>query len=214
MISKPGRLILFGLAISVAAIMLTGSCVKRSAPVKPEETAKAETKEEKKAEGELIKPSLAQEIQKSEDRKPETAKPVQDVGAKESKPARGPTKNPPKNRSSKNDEPTEEPRIMAAMKELAQSVGGVTLAKLCYVKDDDEYWILLYRESNGKVDLKQFIWNRHSEIPEPFLVIREFSRGRMNIEMKKNEEGKECKVIKLDEEKQKSGDVKQPGDGT
>lgn len=206
MISKPGRLILFGLAISVAAIMLTGSCVKRSAAVKPEETAKVETKEGKKAESELIKPTLAQEIQKSEDKKPETAKPAQDVGAKESKPVRGPTKNPPKNRSSKNDEPTEEPRIIAAMKELAQSVGGVTLAKLCYVKDDDEYWILLYRESNGKVDLKQFIWNRHSEIPEPFLVIREFSRGRMNIEMKKNEEGKECKVIKLEEEKQKKED--------
>lgn len=198
---SPRQLIFFGVAMVLAAAIFAGSCVKRSAQVKTDEKTKTEIKEDKKPDSELIKPSLAQEIQKSDDSKPETEKSVQEVPTKETRPARGPTKNPPKKRSSKEEELSEEPRIILAMKELAQSVGGVTLAKLCYVKDDDEYWILLYRESAGKVDLKQFIWNRHSEIPEPFLVIREFSRGRMNIEMKKNEEGKECKVIKLEEEK-------------
>ena len=208
----PGNKLPIFLAVMVFAAFLaiSASCVKRSAPVGVDPKSKTEKQEEeKKAEKELVKPALDSEKTKADEKKPETLKPQEDTTSTKSKTAQGPVKNPKtKDRKTKDSEETEESAIIPALKELAQSVGGVTLAKLCYVKEDDEWWIMLYRESAGKVDLKQFIWNRHSEKPEPFLVIREFSRGRMNIEMKKNEEGKECKVIKLEEDKQKTGEGK------
>lgn len=194
--------------VFAAFLAISASCVKRSAPVGVDPKSKTEKQEEeKKAEKELVKPALDSEKTKADEKKPEKVKSQEDPPTAKSKAAQGPVKNPKaKDRKTKDTDETEESRILPVMKELAQTVGGVTLAKLCYVKEDDEWWIMLYRESAGKVDLKQFIWNRHSEKPEPFLVIREFSKGRMNIEMKKNEEGKECKVIKLEEEKEKKGD--------
>lgn len=204
MIKLYQHVIFIGVIIVASFVMFTGSCAKRGATVKKDETVKTEKAAEKASNKELIKPSVDDQKLKAGEPEIQTGKELEEAASKKSKPASGANSSrKSQDQKQKNTDDTEDARITGVMRELAKSVGGVTLAKLCYVKDDDEWWIMLYRESSGKVDLKQFIWNRHSEKAEPFLVIREFSRGRMSQEMKKNEEGKECKVIKLEEEKQK-----------
>lgn len=185
-------------SLCVCSLAFAGSCIKPGTSVKKDEPVKTEEQQESKPAEELVKPTLDKEQPKPEEPRQETAKAIQETPPKPVRVPKGPTRIPRR----MDGEESEETQLIKVMKDLARNVGGVTLAKLCFAKEDDEWWILFYRESGGKVDLKQFIWNRHSRIPEPYLVIREFSKGRMNYEMKKNEEGKECRIIRIDEDRE------------
>ncbi|MGC8908873.1 MAG: hypothetical protein ACP5M0_15740 [Desulfomonilaceae bacterium] len=86
----------------------------------------------------------------------------------------------------------ERERVRLAALDEAKELGSVIRLKICYVKEDDEWWAILYRDEGPIIDLKQFVWNRKTEKLEPFLVIRQIKKEELDSELRKKEPGKTC----------------------
>lgn len=95
----------------------------------------------------------------------------------------------------------EDERVKLAAIDIAKSLGGIERMKVCHVKEDDEWWAILYQDAGSIIDLKQFIWNRKTQKFDPFLVIRNISRDKLEVEIKKKEPGRVCTPVEISSKK-------------
>jgi hypothetical protein len=97
-------------------------------------------------------------------------------------------------------------RVKLEALDMAANLGSIVRMKICHVKEDDEWWAILYKDEGSMIDLKQFVWNRKTEKFEPFLVIRQIARDKLDSDLHKKEPGKTCTPVdvpmkKKDDEK-------------
>lgn len=136
-----------------------------------------------------VKTSGKEPIKKSE----ESEKPVSPAVAKEA-PVRTAEKKSLEEAGKTSDRRSlpERERVRLEALDAAKEIGGILRIKICYVKEDDEWWAFLYRDEGPIIDLKQFVWNRKAEKLEPFLVIRQIKKEEFDGELRKKEPGKTC----------------------
>lgn len=89
----------------------------------------------------------------------------------------------------------ESERVKLEAIDMAENLGGIARMKICHVKEEDEWWAILYKDEGSIIDLKQFVWNRKIEKLEPFLVIRQISRDKLDGDIHKKEPGKTCTPV-------------------
>lgn len=76
--------------------------------------------------------------------------------------------------------------------DLARDVGAVVAMKLCHDKKADEWWLVLYRDTETAIDIRQFIWSLNKDEYTPFLVIKHISKGKLRDHLTGKEQGKTC----------------------
>ncbi len=89
----------------------------------------------------------------------------------------------------------EDQRVRVAAMEIAGETRGVQKIRICYDLNEDEWWIILYCDHGRRIQLRQYVWNRDSEILEKFLVAKSIPKHRLAADLKVAEEGKACEVI-------------------
>ena len=92
-------------------------------------------------------------------------------------------------------------RVKLEALDMAANLGSIVRMKICHVKEDDEWWAILYKDEGSMIDLKQFVWNRKTEKFEPFLVIRQISRDKLDSDLQKKEPGKTCTPVDVPKKK-------------
>ena len=76
--------------------------------------------------------------------------------------------------------------------DLARDVGAVVAMKLCHDKSADEWWLVLYRDTETAIDIRQFIWSLDKDEFTPFLVIKHIPKGKLKDHLTGKEQGKTC----------------------
>ena len=80
---------------------------------------------------------------------------------------------------------------------MAKSFPRARKVKVCYVVDDDEWWVTIYDDLGSSIDLKQYVWDREKEALEPFLVLKRIPRSRMEAHAGEKRPGQACEVIDI-----------------
>ncbi|MEW6350572.1 MAG: hypothetical protein AB1646_16025 [Thermodesulfobacteriota bacterium] len=156
----------------------------------------------------LIKPTLQDEPPGEEAVEQETASPTQPDSSWNAEAASGPGARLPNRESDTppaSDDVTrdrhprqwEDQRVEAAAKELAAKTSGVIKCKICYDVNQDEWWAVLFEDHGSIVDIKPFIWNRDSASFEPFLVVRQIAKDRLEVHVSEDEPSRPCRVVDL-----------------
>jgi hypothetical protein len=76
--------------------------------------------------------------------------------------------------------------------DLARDVGAVVAMKLCHDKKAGEWWLVLYRDTETAIDIRQFIWSLDKDEYTPFLVIKHIPKGKLKDHLTGKEQGKTC----------------------
>ena len=91
----------------------------------------------------------------------------------------------------------EDEKVKRAAVNMAKSFRRARKVKVCYVVDDDEWWVTIYDDLGSSIDLKQYVWDREKEALEPFLVLKRIPRGRMEKHAGEKRPGQACEVINM-----------------
>lgn len=91
----------------------------------------------------------------------------------------------------------EDQKIKAVAQGMAAKNPAVKAGKICYSAKTDEWWIVLYEDAGAVYDLKQFVWNRTQEKTEPFLVVKQVPKARLDEHLRQSEPDKSCRPIEL-----------------
>ncbi len=91
----------------------------------------------------------------------------------------------------------EDRRVEAAAMELALKTPGVIKLKICYDLNQDEWWVVLFEDHGPIVEIRPFVWNRDSASFEPFLVVRQIAKDRLQVQLSEDEPSRPCRVVDL-----------------
>lgn len=92
---------------------------------------------------------------------------------------------------------TPEERIEQESLRLAKEHGPLDSAQLCYIKKDQEWWLVLYKDIGSAIDIKRWYWNWEKEEFAPFLVLDRIPRSKMEEQLTKKERGRTCRTLPL-----------------
>ncbi|MEJ2717336.1 MAG: hypothetical protein P8182_09390 [Deltaproteobacteria bacterium] len=184
--------ILAGVVIVAASLICAGCPIKANKSLEYSEREHKQVAEKPSSEAKtdrgLIKPSIPS---KAPEKSKETSGSVEKGGSSGLVVSRKfigqkPRKPPPK----------EQGLLDAAIAE-AKRLSAVEKMKLCYKHKEDEWWVSIYVDIGGRIDVKQFIWNRELEKLEPFLVIKRLPKTKLASELNAAEPGSVCEVVTL-----------------
>jgi hypothetical protein len=87
--------------------------------------------------------------------------------------------------------------ILSAAVDQAKALGTVEKMKVCYRTDQGEWWISIYHHLGAAVDVKRFVWDRHSKTLKPFLVVKRVTKSKLDSELEKQDPGDSCEILTL-----------------
>jgi hypothetical protein len=106
---------------------------------------------------------------------------------------------PPQDKSGKALSPwkkiSEADLIKKASLDIAKGIETVTKIKICYVKNQDEWWVTLYDDLGPIIDMKQYVWDRDTETLRPFLVLKRISKNRLDSDINSLAADRICEVM-------------------
>jgi hypothetical protein len=82
----------------------------------------------------------------------------------------------------------------AAIK-LAKSMKSIQGMKICHAREEDEWWVTIFDDLGGVLDIKQYTWNPESESFTPFLVMKRIPRSKLDAHLSTEDPGRSCRVI-------------------
>ena len=89
----------------------------------------------------------------------------------------------------------EDQKVREAAIEMAKASPLVRQIKICYAVKAHEWWVILYEQGDGFIELKQFIYNKESEKLDPFLVVKRIPTTRLQQHLSEEEPGKACEIV-------------------
>lgn len=77
----------------------------------------------------------------------------------------------------------------------AKGIESVKKIKICYLRNEDEWWVTLYDDLGPILDLKQYTWDRDTETLKPFLVLKRISKNRLDSELLSKVPDRTCEIM-------------------
>ena len=102
---------------------------------------------------------------------------------------------PASNGTSQGRNQWESQKVKAAAIKMAKTIPSIVKIKVCYAVENDEWWVTLYDDHGPLIDLKQFTWNREKLDLEPFLVLRQISKGQLEHDLTQKTSGRACEIL-------------------
>lgn len=87
--------------------------------------------------------------------------------------------------------------LLEAAIEEAKELIAVEKMKICHKLKENEWWVSIYVDIGGRIDVKQFIWNGELDKLEPFLVLKRIPKRKLAAELKKVDARSTCEVVTL-----------------
>jgi hypothetical protein len=89
----------------------------------------------------------------------------------------------------------EDQKVKVAAIREARKYPSLAKMKICYRSKLDEWWVTMYDDMGKQMDVKTYIWNGDVERLERHLVMNTIPKGRLMVELAKQDPSDACEII-------------------
>lgn len=106
-----------------------------------------------------------------------------------------PEKSATMNSEATNGRSWEDQKVKVAAISEAQKYPSLAKIRICYRAELDEWWVTMYDDMGDRIDVKTYIWNPDGERLERHLVLNTIPKGRLSVELAKQDPSDACEII-------------------